>query len=539
MLSGAHATCRHHYRPVRRLLVLIPIAVAVAVLAQPAAGSAASSPAPKIVGGVQSTRAWPAQGYLELQTSAGTFVCGGSLVSRRWFLTAAHCVTNENGSVLVPSAFTVTLGNNNVNAGTDFDVTTVIRHEAYVSTGNANDIALLKLSTPLPTLSASIQPLRLVTASETALWAPGTLAAIIGWGTTCSESCSATSNLREAGVPITTDSGCAGAYGSGFDVNTMVCAGNGITDTCQGDSGGPLMVPRVDAWILVGVTSFGEGCADPDFPGVYARVGAPGLNAWLRARIPTVAITSPGLVTPPAVGSDVNLTATGSPGLHGDTPDFGWELDGDGDFNDDTGPTTTLTNIGAGSHVVQVRQVYADGDTAVAREVVTTAGSTPPGPPAPAPIVPPTPPPPPPPPPPPGPPPPPPSPPSLPSPTVDGPFARLVSTPTKITVKSLLDRRMTIRVRCTSGCFASSTLRLDATQSRKLRLTHTAGHAALLASGNAERGSAGTLKVTIRLSRRTVKRLRLARSGALTLRVAATDTDGHIQRLRARIKLKA
>ena len=63
----------------------------------------------------------------------------------------------------------------------------------------------------------------------------------------------------------------------------MVCAGDGVHDTCQGDSGGPLMVPNAarTAFVLVGATSWGIGCAEELFPGVYTRLGAPTLNAWV------------------------------------------------------------------------------------------------------------------------------------------------------------------------------------------------------------------------------------------------------------------
>ena len=93
--------------------------------------------------------------------------------------------------------------------------------------------------------------------------------------------------LQEAQVPITTDAYCAGAY-SDFDATTMVCAGypQGGVDTCQGDSGGPMFGGSGTGRRVVGVTSFGEGCARPGKPGVYARVGDTKLNTWLKSQVP-------------------------------------------------------------------------------------------------------------------------------------------------------------------------------------------------------------------------------------------------------------
>jgi secreted trypsin-like serine protease len=513
-------------------------AVLATSLALPVVAGARPQATPRIVGGVESQRAWPAQGHLLLQAQSGLYSCGGSLVSGRWFLTAAHCVTDDDGSVLAPSRFSIRLGNTDRTLGTQFLVDAVQRQDAYDPATVRNDVALLELSTAPPP-SPAIQPLRLVGPTETALWAPGTRAAIIGWGTTCSETCPGTTVLHEAGVPITTDASCNTAYADygGIDATSMVCAGDGAADTCQGDSGGPLMVPRVDAWVLAGVTSTGVGCADPNFPGIYARVGGTLLNSWIRDRIPTVTISSPALSPPgPSVGSDVTLTATGTPGGHGaETPTFKWDLDNDGAFDDGSAATAHLNPVRAGSTVVQAQQTYADGDRAVTREVVTTAGSTPPGPPAPAPFTAPTPPAPPPL----RPPPPPPTPPPAPAPPAPPAqmLAKLVSIPTRIKVSSLLDRRMTVRLECSEACTVDSTLSLDAKTSRKLHLTRRL-RSVRIATGDGERLAAGPLRVTLRLSTSTVKRLRKARSGTITLGATAADDHDNRQRLSAKIRLR-
>ncbi len=523
------------------------------LLALPGTAAARQNATPRIVGGVTAERAWPAQGYLQLKIGTTTSACGGSVVSGRWFLTAAHCATDNGGTALPATAFSVRLGSpNRTTGGTVFGVTDVDVHEDFDHVTLTNDIALLRLDAATSTAGASVQPLRLVAPGEADLWSPGILSAIIGWGTQCTECTSAPALLREAGVPITSDAECAAAYPPGWIfADTMLCAGNGISDTCSGDSGGPLMVARADAWVLAGVTSWGIDCADPDYPGVYARVGADGpggLNAWIRDRMPTVAITSDALQTPPDVGSPVELLADSAPGGHdpGELDTTTWsveDLDGHCTPDSDTGDATIVTPEQAGSCAVTVEQTYDDGDRAIAREVITTMGSTPPGPPDPAPIVSPPPPPVPPPPPPPPPVSPPPAVMFAPPPPVVAPLpvpklAKLVSVASRIRVSSLLDRKLRIRVRCSTACFVSATLKLDARSSRKLRLTRRRGHSSRVAIGDAERLRAGIVRVTLRLSRRTIKRLRNARSGTLTLRVTATDDDGRRVKLSARIQLR-
>ena len=89
-------------------------------------------------------------------------------------------------------------------------------------------------------------------------------------------------------MPIVDDPTCAKAY-SGFENQTQICAGypQGRVDTCQGDSGGPMFGRNaVGALRVVGATSYGEGCARPSKPGVYARVGDDTLREWIRSLSP-------------------------------------------------------------------------------------------------------------------------------------------------------------------------------------------------------------------------------------------------------------
>merc|ERR1719158_1515832 len=76
--------------------------------------------------------------------------------------------------------------------------------------------------------------------------------------------------LMEVDVTVTTNEVCNNVYGGINDLH--ICAMDPGKDSCQGDSGGPLVVKENDRWTVIGVVSFGSGCALPDVPGVYARV---------------------------------------------------------------------------------------------------------------------------------------------------------------------------------------------------------------------------------------------------------------------------
>jgi secreted trypsin-like serine protease len=107
---------------------------------------------------------------------------------------------------------------------------------------------------------------------------------IAGFGTT-SAGGGTPAVMQAAHVPIVTDVYCATKYTS-FESQTQICAGypQGGTDTCQGDSGGPMFgTDATGALKVVGVTSYGSGCAEPDTPGVYARVSDATLRDWIRA----------------------------------------------------------------------------------------------------------------------------------------------------------------------------------------------------------------------------------------------------------------
>ncbi|MET1075061.1 MAG: serine protease [Umezawaea sp.] len=237
------------------------LAAFVAVLAALLTCTAPAGADERIVGGDRvSIAAHPWVVYL---TDANGFqFCGGTLVAPTKVLTASHCAVGRSAG-----EFRVVAGREDKQgkAGVVSTVTEVWVHPGYVSADRGQDVAVLTLGRKLP-----YSPLPLAGAADARLYAAGTSAYVYGWGRV-SEQGATSRYLLGATVPLSTDGDCLDAYPQ-YDGTQMVCAGfaAGGVDTCQGDSGGPL----VSGGKLIGVTSWGEGCARAGKPGVYARVAA-------------------------------------------------------------------------------------------------------------------------------------------------------------------------------------------------------------------------------------------------------------------------
>ncbi|CAL4186022.1 unnamed protein product, partial [Meganyctiphanes norvegica] len=222
----------------------------------------------RIVGG-QTTEVneYPWQVALVSRGSNGVY-CGGSLINDRWVLTAAHCTQSGVSQVLL---------GNHLQSQTDsaerrINVKRVVDHPSYNSRTLDNDFSLLELTTPLnlDSVDPEIRPVCLPTASNPSQY-ENVPSVVSGWGTT-SAGGNQPNALRDATVTTMSNSQCSQSYGGGAILNSMICAASPGKDSCQGDSGGPLVRNVGGYFRQTGVVSWGSGCADSRFPGVYSRV---------------------------------------------------------------------------------------------------------------------------------------------------------------------------------------------------------------------------------------------------------------------------
>lgn len=299
----------------------------------------------KIVGGTKAAPgSYPFQAaIIRVATTNGKVtgvspVCGGTVLTSRWILSAAHCFVEGAGGKVEGLRSTknllVHVGNTSLLAEDDardwIPIKRIIAHPKYVTGTNVNDIALVELERA-PKRGAKVQQVTVVTRETEPTDLPEQAELrIIGWGTT-SEGGRPSPDLMETRLTAVDRNRCnrvltSALVGSpdarraledlsyvfnltpaarraleqqlpqigGVVTPQMFCAGAAVdgVDTCQGDSGGPILSRKGDGPLVqVGIVSFGIGCGHAEFPGVYTRLAL--YIDWIKASIAQPSPASP------------------------------------------------------------------------------------------------------------------------------------------------------------------------------------------------------------------------------------------------------
>ncbi|KAM7349854.1 trypsin-1-like [Cochliomyia hominivorax] len=227
---------------------------------------------PRIIGGHVALENYPFVASLLADTIFGRFhSCGGSIINERTVVTAAHCLFYTSARSVKVHVGDKTRA---VNEGEVYNVEAIYYHEKWTSATQDYDVGLVRIEGSF-TFGPHIQPIQLATPRDRIK--DGSYATVLGWGFTSINEQTPAEHLMVAHVPIVRQSTCNRQMG-GLITKRMICAGfkSGGVDACQMDSGGPLVANNK----LIGIVSWGVSCAQPNKPGVYARVSE--LLPWIE-----------------------------------------------------------------------------------------------------------------------------------------------------------------------------------------------------------------------------------------------------------------
>lgn len=232
----------------------------------------------KIIGGTDADISdFPWQVYYE----AGQYMCGGSIISEDWVITAAHCTRNNDGSEIPPSEMMIRAGATNpyqLHSGKTYLISEVIVHEDFNNRTLVNDIALLKLQQPVDVVNA--KAVKLLTDADVMEGAsdPGVMTWVTGWGLTKVSPEEFPWDLQKVQLPIVSEEQASVVWKN--IAGNVIMAGyrNADRDACNGDSGGPMVVNVSGEYRLAGITSWGS--EDCDTYSAYTRISA--YEDWIR-----------------------------------------------------------------------------------------------------------------------------------------------------------------------------------------------------------------------------------------------------------------
>ncbi len=231
-----------------------------------------------IVGGVQAAVGeFPF--IVSLQKKGYGHFCGGTLIGSKWVLTAAHCVADGIDSVMIG------LYNQKITTNIqNIKPLKITKHPSYDTPESAFDFAIIELSAEAINKPALILPNANTVEN---LIKTNAVVTVAGWGVQSSASFFGGSTpdiLRKVNVPLVTNAECStDADYRGKIADSMMCAGlkAGGRDSCQGDSGGPMIVrAKGGTPYVIGVVSWGIGCAKPNKYGVYSKVNY--VSDWIK-----------------------------------------------------------------------------------------------------------------------------------------------------------------------------------------------------------------------------------------------------------------